>query len=146
VATIIPAIVPLVLKDLDFIVGALVAGAPSFDDGINFKKHVDQAAFTPSTSTQTWTNGAGETFTDTSTATWTVGLSYGQDWDDEDSLSNYLLEHEGERVPVKFQPRSGTGPSFTSIVTITPGAIGGQVNAYATTTVTLGSTKPAKAA
>ncbi len=137
-ATTTPAVNPLVLKDFD-----LILGDPLID-GVNFKKHVDSATFTPSSSTQTWTNGAMDTFTDSSIATWTVGLSYAQDWDDDTSLSNYLLEHEGERVPAKFQPRSGVGPSFTSTVTITPGAIGGQVNSYATTNVTLGSTKPVK--
>ena len=36
-----------------------------------------------------------------------------------------------------FTPKNG-GPSFSADVVITPGAIGGAVNAFATTSVTLG--------
>ena len=47
-------------------------------------------------------------------------------------------------MPIIFAPVKGTGKkTFTSNVTITPGQIGGEVNAYATTWVTLGRTKPA---
>lgn len=125
---------PLVMKDVDLIIGG--------ETGDNYKKHIDGCTYTPASSVATWTGAGGNTHTDSSTATWTLALSYVQDWDTPDSLCAFLLEHEGETVAVTFTPRSGAGPSFTSDVTITPGAIGGQVNQFATTTTTLGSTKP----
>ena len=125
---------PLVLKDVEAIIGA---------GGDDFRKHLSGVTFTPSSSTVTWTGLGGNTHTDAPTATWVVALAYVQDWDSPTSLSRYLYEHEGETVPIEFRPRSGEGPSFTSNVTITPGAIGGQVNAFATTSVNLGSDKPA---
>lgn len=124
---------PLVLKDVLLTLGS------GTDD---FRKHVSGVTYTPSTSTMSWTGLGGNTHTDLSTATWTLGLDYVQDWDSAESLSQFLLEHQGETMAATFQPIAGTGPSFTSDVTITPGAIGGQVNAYATTSVQLGTTAP----
>ena len=118
---------PLVLKDVILGIGT--------DD---YRKHVQQVTFTPQASTVTWTGLGSNTHTDVSTATWTAVLAYAQDWETADSLSQYLLEHEGETVTMTFGPRSGSGPTFTADVIITPGAIGGQVNTYGTATVTLG--------
>ncbi|PTU56409.1 hypothetical protein DBB34_09105 [Sphaerisporangium cinnabarinum] len=122
---------PLVLKDVEAIIGT--------DD---FRKHLSGVTFTPSSSTATWTGLGGNTHTDAGTATWVCALAYVQDWDSPASLSRYLYEHEGETVEMTFRPRSGEGPSFKANVTITPGAIGGQVNAFATSTVNLGSDRP----
>lgn len=134
-AAVTPSVNPLVLRNVDLIVD-------EGTDDLNFKKHVDGVTYTPSTSQQSWTGGDGSTYTDSSSATWTLVISYVQDWESEDSLSQFLLANEGTSFPVTFKPRTGSGPTFTSTITIAPGAIGGSVNAYATTSVTLGSTKP----
>jgi hypothetical protein len=127
------AVKPLVLKDVLLTVG---------DD--NYEKHVSGVTFTPSSSTITWQGLSPDAkFTDVTAADWTVAVNYVQDWETEDSLSAYLFENEGETVSMTFTPSKGAGKkTFTADVTITPGAIGGEVNAYATTSVTLGSTKP----
>lgn len=125
------AVAPLVLKDV-----VLTLGTDSYE------KHVSEVRFTPSASTISWTGLGGNTVTDVATATWAAALGYVQDWETVDSLSQYLLANEGLSVEATFKPKSGSGPSFTATLTITPGAIGGAVNAYATTQVTLGSTKP----
>ena len=122
---------PLVLKDV-----LLQFGEP--DTALDFKKHVDQVSFNPTSNQMTWTGLGSNTHSDVTTATWVVALNYVQDWETPNSLSRYLYENEGEEVPVVFKPRSGTGPSFKGTVVITPGAIGGSVNAFATTSVTLG--------
>lgn len=122
---------PLFLKDV-----VMSLGTDSYEQALN------QVAFTPSASQQTFTSLDGTTFTDTSPATWTCQIGYVQDWETANSLAQYLLEHEGETVMATFKPRSGSGPSFTSTLSITPGAIGGQVGQAATTSVTLGCTKP----
>lgn len=120
-------VTPLLLKDVEATIGT--------DD---YRRHLSQVEFTPSSSTTSWTGLGLNTHTDSSTATWALTLKYAQDWDDPDSLSRYLYDHEGETVAMTFRPRSGIGPSFTAQVVITPGAIGGSVNAYAETSVTLG--------
>jgi len=124
---------PLVLKDV-----LLTIGTDSY------QKHVSGVTFTPSASSITWQGlDATESFTDVATATWTITLNYVQDWETADSLSEYLFDNEGETITMVFTPVKGTGKkTFTADVTITPGAIGGEVNQFATTSVTLGSTKP----
>ncbi|WP_144797705.1 hypothetical protein [Microbacterium paludicola] len=127
------AVKPLVLKDVTLTVGT-----------DNYEKHVSSVTFTPSSSTITWQGlNPDAKFTDVTSADWTVAIEFVQDWETEDSFSQYLFENEGETETMVFTPKKGTGnKTFTADVTITPGAIGGTVNAYATTSVTLGSTKP----
>jgi hypothetical protein len=128
------AVQPLVLKDV-----ILTIGATTPDD---FRKHVSGVTYTPTSPQNTWTGLGLNTHTDAGTPTWVVQLDYVQDWTSTSSLSRYLFEHVGETVPMTFGPTDGVGPTFTSNVTIVPGAIGGQVNAYATTTVSLGTDTP----
>jgi hypothetical protein len=125
---------PLVLKDVELLIGGL-------DD---FRKHVSGVTFTPSSSQTTWSGLGLNTHTDSGIPTWTVTLDYVQDWTSTTSLSAYLFEHEGETVAIEFTPTDGVGPAFTANVSIVPGAIGGTVNAFATTSVTLGSDKPVR--
>lgn len=121
------AVKPLIMKDVILEIGT--------DD---YKSHVDSVTFTPSASSVTWTGLGSNTHTDVSTATWVLALNYVQDWETTNSLSAYLFNNEGQSKDVTFHPASGSGPSFTAEIVITPGAIGGAVNAYATTSVTLG--------
>lgn len=122
------AVDPLVLKDV-----ILALGTDSYE------KHVSGVVFTPKPSTITWQGlTPAAKFTDVAAADWTCALSYVQDWETADSLSAFLFANEGETIEATFKPRSGTGPTFTASLVITPGAIGGQVNSYATTTASLG--------
>lgn len=127
------AVKPLVLKDV------LLKIAVD-----NYEKHVSGVMWVPTAAQIQWQGLTPEAvFTDVANATWALTLNYVQDWETEDSLSQYLFENEGETVEMVFTPVKGTGnKTFTAQVTITPGQIGGEVNAYATTSVTLGSTKP----
>ena len=78
---------------------------------------------------------------------WVCNLTYAQDWAEPTSLSNYLLEHEGETVPAVFVPEAGSGlPSFPVDLTVAPGQIGGPVDQVLTASVSLGCTKPVKGA
>lgn len=115
------------------------AGAPSYE------KHVSEVTLIPSSSVVTWKGAAPDaTFSDVTNATWTCQLAYAQDWNTPESLSIYLLNHEGESVEVEFGPTGeATGPKFKVTVLITPGSIGGAIDAVGVATVTLGvSGKP----
>lgn len=120
---------PLVLKDVIAKIG---------NAEMDYRKSFSKIEFTPSSSSSTWTGLGLNTHTDNATATWQANLTYVQDWDSADSFSRFLHDHEGETVPMEFAPRSGSGPSFTADIVITPGAIGGTVNAFAETSVALG--------
>lgn len=127
------AVKPLILKDVLLKIAA-----------DNYEKHCSGVMWVPTAPQQNWQGLTPDSsFTDVGTATYQLTLNYVQDWETEDSLSQYLHENEGATVEMVFTPVKGTGKkTFTAQVTITPGQIGGEVNAYATTSVTLGSTKP----
>lgn len=108
----------------------------------NYEAHVSQVQFDPSSSvvrfkglTPTSNHAFG------TTADWTATLAYAQDWSTANSLSEYLHNHEGESIDVEFEPVNG-GRSISATLIVTPGSIGGQVDAVAVASVQLGSTKP----
>lgn len=103
-----------------------------------YEKHVSTVELVPSASVQTWKGGTPDAvFTDTTNATWQCNLGYAQDWETPNSLSVYLLNNEGKTVEAEFSPL-GSGPKFTASIIITPGTIGGAIDAFGTASVTLG--------
>jgi hypothetical protein len=113
-------------------------------DGTDHAAQCSSIVFTPSSSPQIW-KGLKPTsqFTAAGAATWTLDVTAAQDWDDADSFSIYLHEHEGETIAVTAEPKDG-GASFAANVTIVPGAIGGAVDAFAEGTVSMPCTKPVR--
>lgn len=107
--------------------------------GDNYEKHVSGVTLTPSTSVVTWKGAAPDAnYSDVTTATWTLTLEFAQDWETADSLSQYLFENEGELIEgLEFSPL-GAGPKFTVDAVVTPGQIGGAVDAYGAASVTMG--------
>lgn len=125
------AVKPLFMKDCLFRVGTDAAGS-------DFEAHLSGVTLTPTSSSQSWKGLTPESVhTEGAAPTWTADLAYVQDWETAGSLSNYLFENQGKTVPVKFEPKKGGKPIYANIV-IQPGAIGGQVDSFAATTVSLG--------
>lgn len=126
------AVAPLVMKDVTLTIGSN-----------GYEKHVSSVTFTPKASTISWQGlTPSAKFTDVTAAEWTCVIEFVQDWETTNSLSKYLFANEGSSVSATFKPKQAGAPSFAANLSITPGAIGGKVNAYATTQVTLGSDKP----
>lgn len=126
------AVAPLVLKDVTITLGAN-----------GYEKHVSSVKFVPKSTTiefQGMTPSAA--FTDTTVQTWTCEIEYVQDWETTNSLSKYLLAGAGTAVAATFKPKAAGSPSFAATLSLQSGEIGGKVNAYATTKVSLGSTVP----
>ena len=128
-------IAPIVLKDALLKIGA-----------DNYEANVSAVEFVPSASSVPW-KGLTPTasFTDMGSATWVCNLTFAQDWETTNSLSQYLLDHEGEQVEVEFRPVSG-GAGFAATLVLTPGSIGGSVDSVAVSSVSLGvQGKPVRA-
>lgn len=107
-----------------------------------YQGHVSSATFTPTGNSPVIWKGLGQnSFSRTPFAAWTLDLEGAQDWETTDALSAYLLANEGEIVTAVLEPVNG-GQGFTAQVQITPGAIGGAVDAVAVFTASLGSSKP----
>lgn len=121
------AVQPLYLKDVVLTV-----------DGDTYEKAVSSVAFTPSVSTATFKGlDPAATFTEAGSASWTVDLEYAQDWDSADSLSAYLFSNSGSSVTLSFKPKSATGGTWSATVVIVPGSVGGAVDSFGTSTVSL---------
>lgn len=118
---------PLYLKDVILTV-----------DGDTYEKHVSGVSIVPTVATATFKGlDSAAVFTQASNASWTVDLTYVQDWETADSLSAYLFNNAGSEITLSFKPESGSGGTFSATVIVVPGSIGGQVDSYATSTVSL---------
>lgn len=118
---------PIVLKDVTVTIGA-----------DTYEKQVSQVMLTPTAQASKWQGMApGATYSDIALATWDAAITFAQDHETAGSLSDYLFANEGTKVVMIFKPRSGSGPSYQVTLALTPGAIGGAVNAWAESTVTL---------
>lgn len=128
-----------VIHEADLFIGADGATEVDPDTDVDYAAAFDAVQLVPSSSTVTWTGLKRNTFTDVSPATWTMTGNGAQDWETEDSFSEFLHEHEGETRPYLLRPKSG-GKGFSGSLILAPGTIGGGGNAVATWSVTFGLT------
>lgn len=130
-ATITPGVAPRLLRDCKL---TIVSGTDTYE----FESHVSQVQFDPSTSVQTW-KGLKPTavFSAGTSPTWTCTIAYAQDWDTANALSSFLFDHQGEKLACHFEPENGEA-GWDATLLIAPGSIGGTVDAFATSSVTLG--------
>lgn len=133
-----PVIVPIVLNDVVLTVAA-----------DNYEAHVSRVEFVPSASVVKWKGlTPASVFNFSTLADWVLNLEYAQDWATASSLSQYLFDNEGTSKVVTFKPKkpaTGTAPTWTATVIVTPGSIGGAVDSVATASVSLGvQGKPAR--
>ena len=126
-----PALVPIILNDVVLTVAA-----------DNYEGHVSRVEFVPTASLVKWSGLTPTSVYQFPTASvWALNLDYAQDWATASSLSQYLFDNEGTTKVITFKPKkpaSGTAPTWTATVIITPGAIGGAVDAVPVGTVSLG--------
>ena len=109
----------------------------------SFSGHVSAFSLVPASTTATWQGGTPDaSFSDTSPSTWTVNMNVIQDWENPGSLCNFLLANEGQKADLIYKPHHDGVFSTLSKVTLVAPQIGGAVNAYNESAVTLGSTKP----
>src|SRR4029077_7869420 len=114
-------------------------------DTDDFAKAVSTATLTPSSGTAEFKGLKPDAvFTFPQATTWTLELTFAQDWSAATSLSRYLFDHAGETIAFTLNPDDTTADAtlgsttWSGTVAIAPGAIGGDVDAVATATVSLG--------
>lgn len=115
----------------------------------DYARHVSSVQFVPTVKTDEveWQGLTPDaTFTDESSPveSWVCNLSYAQDWQTEDSLSQYLDDNAGTTKTAVFEPQRGEGSRFTADITIVRGPVGGDVKTVAVGTVSMKSTKPVR--
>jgi hypothetical protein len=127
------AVKPIVLRDVRVRI-----------DADNFEDAVSSVTFTPNSTVVTWQGGTPKsTHSDTTTPTWTATIEFAQDWENPKSLSRYLYANGGTKKDMEFAPQGGLAKAtFNSTISIADGAIGGAIGAFATSSVTMGATRP----
>lgn len=124
---------PIYMKDVNLILGDEATGA-------DVKCQVRSVTLTPeANTTRIKTLCPDGTYSNVDQAEWTLEIGYLVGVDDanpDDVLTTYLLANEGEKVDFFFAPESG-GPGWSGIVTITPGAVGGEQGNFSEQTVQL---------
>lgn len=116
---------PIILNNIDLVIEE--------DD---YAASVSRAVITPTTPTAKWKGmkkGSGVNLV--GDPDWVLGLTFAQDHDAEDSLSNYLLDNLGEVKEVTLRPKSG-GKGYKVAVVMLPGAIGGDLSDSSAATAT----------
>lgn len=108
----------------------------------SYTSHVNAAEYVPTTPTAEIVDVGGTTHRASGDAAWNLNLTVIQDWS-ATGLSTYLLANEGEEAEVEIVRSDAT---FTSTVTLVAPSIGGATNQFATSQISLPSSKPARTA
>lgn len=91
-----------------------------------YTAHLSQAEFQPTQPTASWTDIAGVATQFGGVSSWQLALAGAQDWETLNSLSSYLLEHDGETVEVTVTLPGGA--TATASVVAAAVNIGGTTN------------------
>lgn len=109
-----------------------------------FEMHVSSIEWVPSSSPISWHGGTPDAIaTDAGAETWLTNWLVAQDWENPDSLCNFLLENAGTQVEVTYKPEATGDFGITATITLVSPRIGGAVNAFNESAVSMASTKPA---
>lgn len=123
------AVAPIVLKDVIFQVGT-----------DSYEAAVSSVKFVPSYPVSKWKGlTPASVFSDTGIPEWVATIDFAQDWLTTNSLSQYLLTNAGTQKVVVFKPQGTTTgkPIFTATLVIKSGDIGGTVDAFMTSSVSM---------
>lgn len=112
-------------------------------EGNDFGAHVSNVAQVPTTQQLTWQGLKPQAaLTSSSAPTWVTTMNVVQDWENPKALCNYLLANAGKVATLKFFP-ADDGEFYTETeATLVAPQIGGAVNTYNESTVSLGCTPP----
>ncbi|TFV82041.1 hypothetical protein E4V99_13995 [Microbacterium sp. dk485] len=99
-----------------------------------YTAHLNQAQFEPTQPTSTWTDLDGKSTNFGGDSSWTLQLAGAQDWETVNSLSHFLIEHEGEEIEVTIDVPGGTWAGTVIAAAVT---IGGTINTPAAFSKTL---------
>lgn len=128
-----PPITPRQLKHIRVII-----------DDVDFAKQVNGCEFKKNGgAAQTWQGGTPDAqYVDKEPSTHTADLSFLSDWEEDESLCNFLWEHDGEKATIQYQPVAAGTVYFEAEITIDAPMPPGKIGGWPETTVSCPSTKP----
>lgn len=96
-------------------------------------------------STQTWQGGTPDAqYIDKAPDEHSVDIGLIADWEQDESLCNYLYENDGEKATLQYQPDVNGLVYFESEITISAPPPPGKVGGWAETTASMPCTKPVR--
>lgn len=105
-------------------------------DGVTASDEVQNVTATPTVNVVSFDAINGKSQSSATLGAWSIALTYGQNWEDAESLSHLFHNSLGEEAVLTFKPSGAAGGTWAATVTLVPGAIGGAAG-VATATVTL---------
>lgn len=108
--------------------------------GTDVSVEVENVRWTPAESVA-WNPVSGHVIT--ASAGWNLAMRVGEDWENPNSLANYIYDHEGEIVTATFKPKGAGTIVWESEVTLALQGVGG-ARGVAATDATFGSTRPVR--
>ena len=99
-----------------------------------YTAHLNQAQFDPTQPTASFTDLDGKVTNFGGDSGWVLTLAGAQDWETVNSLSHYLIAHEGEEIDVTIDVPGGTWAATVIGAAVT---IGGVINTPAAFTAAL---------
>lgn len=95
--------------------------------------------------TQVWNGGTpAAQYIDKAPDEWTVDLSLIADWEETESLCNFLYDNDGEKATIEYMPDATGLAYFESEITISAPPPPGAVGSWAEATTTMPCTKPVR--
>jgi hypothetical protein len=85
-----------------------------------------------------------DVFTDTSIGGHVCNITVLHDYQNEDSLYNFLRDHEGEQAAVEWQPDAEAAYTESATITLVAPNPGGAIGAFGESTVACPSSKPVR--
>lgn len=113
---------------------------------LEYNLHVNSFAVTPTTPQVNWKGGTPEAaFSDSGTPTYVGAVAVVHDYQNPESLYNILLEHQGEKAEITYKPDISGWFAATTEVTLVAPVIGGPVDQFNQSTVSMPASKPVRA-
>lgn len=123
---------PLFMKHVEFKVATT-----------DYAKELSSVLFESSSSQAEWKGlDPSSVYTESTPPTYTCSVKYAQDWDSATSFARWLYDNNGATVTATFKPKADNLPTFTAQLQIVAGPIGGDVDTFAESSVTFGSSFP----
>lgn len=111
----------------------------------SFELHANNVKWSKNTTQVEWQGGTpSANYVDVVESTHACAINLVHDYQNEDSLFNFLIDHEGETAVVTYRPDAEGDFVQTATLTLVAPDTGGEMRKHHESTVTCPSTKPTR--
>lgn len=110
-----------------------------------YELHANNVTWSKNTTTTEWNGGTPDaSYSDSVVTSHTCAITLAKDYQNEDSLFNWMIDHEGETVTIEYRPDAEADFVQTATITVVAPDTGGAMRQFHEQTVTCPSTKPTR--